>query len=868
MSNDLPPLKDYQAAGVEAIDSYGPGSSVLAVAPPGAGKSRCMFEQALKVSEAGGRVLIKAHRRMLLKQLTDGFTSAGISHGVIAAGYPEYERARVQIAMAQTLYSRAIKHRKIDLPKFDLVINDEAHQQAGGTDIAMTYGTISGTLIQEGFLSAGARLVGYTATPLLKSRIYHNLVELASYSLLRSEGMHQLVHTVGPEEIDVSGLKQNEDGDFSERGLAERVEVIFGSVFHEYQKLNPLGLPAILFAPSVPSSRWFCSEFNVRGVTAAHIDGESCLLMENGRLKSYPSDDSVRAAILEGSRSGDIKVICNRFVLREAIDMPWLYHAIFATVMGSPTTYLQSVGRLQRYWPEYTHKLLQCHGGCLDAKTEILTDIGWRSIGDIAVGDKVAAFNRDTCEIAFLNVNHTHIRQIDRGERMYSLSNSRVDVRITGNHRLLYKLRTCDKFNNQVWPKGYKLDRVDEILNVGRACMPISGYCKFPGVPLTDSELMFLGWWVTDGSRCKSEISISQSEHQPHIKELEKCLVDCGFDFTVTKSPSKLSDNLSVKFHIPKGTCKSRPRNGWYRYREYIDKNISPLLDNMTSEQFDVFLHAVHLGDGAKDGRDGYRICAGNKIFVDRLQAMAVCRGWKCNVSESVVEGFAVKYTLNMQKTSETIFHGKQVNESQLKIRESDTVDGEFVWCVANEWETIVTRRNGKVAIVGNSYWRHGSPNDDRIWRLGLTNTIYRKEYVAAVRKGEKPEGVRCEFCGFWRKRNDKCYRCERIGRISVRHVRMANGSLKVMRGRVYKKSMEGGSPIDTAWRQCLFACGRSGKPVSVALAMLRGMCNKRNIAYEPSELRIRPPDYRHVDYSRKVSEVYPWTAGKKKQKR
>lgn len=525
-TGELPPLKDYQARGLEAIESFGPGSSVLAVAPPGAGKSRCMLEHALKVSRAGGRVLIKAHRRMLLNQLTEGFQRAGISHGVIAAGFPEYERAPIQIAMAQTLYSRAIRYRKIELPKFDLVINDEAHQQASDTDIAMTFGTISGTILTEGFLSAGAQLVGYTATPLLKSRIYHNLVELASYSQLRDEKMHQLVHVVGPEEIDVTGLKENKEGEYSERGLAERVEVIFGSVFNEYLTLNPMGLPAILFAPSVPSSRWFCAEFNARGVSAAHIDGESCVICENGKLKAYPSDDKTRAAILEGSRSGDIKVVCNRFVLREAVDMPWLYHAIFATVMGSPTTYLQSVGRLQRFWPEYSHKLLQCHGG---------------------------------------------------------------------------------------------------------------------------------------------------------------------------------------------------------------------------------------------------------------------------------------------------------------------------------------------------SYWRHGSPNDDRIWRLGLTNTIFKKERIESVRKGEKPEGIRCEFCGFWRKRNDQCYRCLRRGTISVREVRMADGTLKVMRGRVYNQRMASGSEQDSAWRRCLFACGRTGKPVSTALAMLKSTCKKHNIAFEPEQLRITPPSFKHVDYSRKVSEVYPWTSGKKK---
>jgi hypothetical protein len=62
-------------------------------------------------------------------------------------------------------------------------------------------------------------------------------------------------------------------------------------------------------------------------------------------------------------REGDIKVICNRFVCREGIDLPELYCAILATPIGSLVSYLQAVGRVLRSHPAMDHVVLIDHGG-------------------------------------------------------------------------------------------------------------------------------------------------------------------------------------------------------------------------------------------------------------------------------------------------------------------------------------------------------------------------------------------------------------------------------------------------------------------------------------------------------------------------
>lgn len=169
--------------------------------------------------------------------------------------------------------------------------------------------------------------------------------------------------------MDLAGLARTASYEFDPNALSQRAYAIFGDAFAWWKKLNPDGEPAILFAPSVECSRWFATEWCRRGVPVAHIDGEVTLLPRRDPfgevyLEQYGTNDpGVRDDLLALSRSGEVRIVCNRFVLREAIDMPWLRHGIMATAFGGVSSYLQSVGRFQRYFPNQPFKIMQDHGG-------------------------------------------------------------------------------------------------------------------------------------------------------------------------------------------------------------------------------------------------------------------------------------------------------------------------------------------------------------------------------------------------------------------------------------------------------------------------------------------------------------------------
>jgi superfamily II DNA or RNA helicase len=189
----------------------------------------------------------------------------------------------------------------------------------------------------------------------------------------------------GPDEPDLRAIGRpgltKEISEESQRKVMGKSPALFGRVFDWFKKLNPDCRPSILFAAGVPESVWFAEEFSRRGVRAAHIDGQDVYL--DGEL--IGSSKSAREDVLGLSLDNRVKVLCNRFVLREGVDAPWLYHGVFATVFGSLTSYLQSGGRLLRAHQSLDHVVVQDHGGNWWRYGSLNADRTW-TLGDTAAG--------------------------------------------------------------------------------------------------------------------------------------------------------------------------------------------------------------------------------------------------------------------------------------------------------------------------------------------------------------------------------------------------------------------------------------------------------------------------------------------------
>jgi DNA repair protein RadD len=345
-----------QTLGVNALmEAIRSGSQrIVFTSPTGTGKTLMVGYSAAELIGQQKKVHLQTYRRLLLNQLSGEMTKFGVEHGIRASGMSDQADASrlLQLVMTQTELSYERKRLGYQRQVPDVLFLDEAHNQLSGDSGAAL------TRLRE----QGAIHVDVTATPIGPFPADAKLIEVGKNSEFRRLGLLLPCKVYGPDEPEEAlKLKPTKTGEFREGDVVKAImsPTIFGRALEWYGRLNPDRKPAILFGPGVKESIWFAEQFRAAGIRAAHIDGEHVWIDGESHNKSQSLVDEIRRE----SEAGKIQVVCNRFVMREGLDWPHLYHAILATVFGSLTGFLQSIGRLLRAYPGMEHVIMQDHGG-------------------------------------------------------------------------------------------------------------------------------------------------------------------------------------------------------------------------------------------------------------------------------------------------------------------------------------------------------------------------------------------------------------------------------------------------------------------------------------------------------------------------
>lgn len=185
---------------------------------------------------------------------------------------------------------------------------------------------------------------------------------------------------------------------------------------------------------------------------------------------------------------------------------------------------------------------------------------------------------------------------------------------------------------------------------------------------------------------------------------------ELGFAYSISRSEAPSAyrrRSAMLRYIIPKHRSWTRPGRGWATIEPYLDKDLSPLIDSIDARQLAILLEAVHMGDGAKQRgqtwtQRSYHIGKGNRLFAERLQSLCVRRGWRASLVTTRTASGAAYYRLHLKADPVRSIGG----HGKAKLERVDLVAGERVWCVENDVGTLIIRRNGKVAIVGNCIGR------------------------------------------------------------------------------------------------------------------------------------------------------------------
>jgi superfamily II DNA or RNA helicase len=340
---------------------------------------------------------------------------------------------------------------------------------------------------------------------------------------------------------------------------------------------------------------------------------------------------------------------------------------------------------------------------CLDYDTEVLTPSGWKRQGEIQVGDVCYSLNRLTEVIETTPVEAVFDRPVRPGEKMFTINSQHVDIRTTEGHEFHVK---CGNTRYKKRPFSTMKGR-DLAAYTGLYALPLSGISEEPtGLPLTDDELRFIAWFMTDGGFKGTGVTIAQSKAAKD--DIRSLLVRIGLDFTEDVSSNKQGfggENAKPLhfFRIPKGTHNgSRKRNGWFQYAEYLDKRVAPALHNMTRAQFALFWSECLKGDGSLQGNKAGWLWCCEKAQADAYVQMASIRGFASSYKKVITKKGTEVYRVSVRDTRfiQSLANDKRAAKMTLVRPHAN----ERVWCVSNKNSTLITKRNGKVVIIGNCW--------------------------------------------------------------------------------------------------------------------------------------------------------------------
>ena len=287
------------------------------VAPCGSGKSVVIAEIARLTTVKRNRVLFIVHRRELIDQIRDSFK------------FHNVDLSLVEFGMVQTVVRRLDKTKKPNL-----IIVDENHHS-----LAKSYRKIFDHF-------SDVPLLGFTATPIRLNGsglgdINDVLIEEVDADYLIENEFLSPYKYYAPKLIDTESLKLNSMREFSSTSVdaAMNENKIYGDVIKHYKQLAS-GEQAIAYCHNVESSKQAAEEFNLSGIKAAHIDGNTAKLE--------------RDEVIEQFRKGDIKVITNVGLIGEGFDVPDCSTVIMLRPTQSLSLFIQQSMRGMRYRPNKT----------------------------------------------------------------------------------------------------------------------------------------------------------------------------------------------------------------------------------------------------------------------------------------------------------------------------------------------------------------------------------------------------------------------------------------------------------------------------------------------------------------------------------
>jgi superfamily II DNA or RNA helicase len=291
--------------------------------PTGSGKTVVAGELARRSASRGKRVLFVVHLKELVLQSVQHFEAIGLRVGILQGDNTDYtESDQVVVASIHTIRSRSA-------PSWiDLVIIDEVHiLYRAHVELMERWNALY--------------FIGLSATPLREDlgKYFSNLVRGPSVRWLTDNGFLVPARAYCPgaehmtkilEGISCNTTPMGYDFNQTQLGQAMNQKELVGDIVKTWQQLGE-DRQTLCFAVNKAHSRSIVEDFELAGVTAAHIEDRT--------------PDAERRDLINRFRRGEIRILSSVGVLGIGFDVPDASCLILARPTKSEALDMQQKGR-------------------------------------------------------------------------------------------------------------------------------------------------------------------------------------------------------------------------------------------------------------------------------------------------------------------------------------------------------------------------------------------------------------------------------------------------------------------------------------------------------------------------------------------
>ena len=329
---------------------------------------------------------------------------------------------------------------------------------------------------------------------------------------------------------------------------------------------------------------------------------------------------------------------------------------------------------------------------CYSDDTEVLTENGWKLHQDIRKDERIAVYDKDTneCRLEVPKSLHTYYAEED----LVRFKTNAQDILVTKEHTIL---RQSDATNKKSpWIVSKAIDVLDKRIAVKAGVESWKGESE---EEISDDYLRFLGWAISEGGLSSSTrktgrytMTLAQSNKSPeNVQEIKRVLKSLGLKYEGYQNPKDNTTrwNISSKkiigplFDLIGAYC--------------TDKKIPRKYLNLPKEKLNCLFEALMAGDGSWDKRPN-RICGyystTSPQLADDMQELALKLGYG---TKRTVHYFAH----GNRGTCHRVLIQRKIRR-EVASPKVEHYSGN-VYCFSTSTGFYVTRRNGCVAVQGNT---------------------------------------------------------------------------------------------------------------------------------------------------------------------